>query len=411
MLDCDAWRLGYFNAEDEEEYLVMQANEARFRDFQKEHWSDLNNHFYIIVIPKTLDTLECCLTFLPQNLHLFLILNGLHSWEEDFLNRAYPNTPKFTLKTKNIPILHDRVLDLLMECNDSNFGIIDQDCFVFNGEFFSKLQVTDKEFAVSPFTSFNKKSNITFPRTYLLLFNTSVIKKIRTQYKLSFKRCWSIPSRLEVQLTELNLGYHNFPHESLNYFDNFQLIWALALHQGFTFGSGPLDKLIHVGAGSGYLSDATRDQMIVNLPKYEALSKLEKEKLRAALFSYYAHLVLLENTKNLELVRHYGPFFSRLGSSRTFLKTISDVISPQKVKQMDLLIAHLKIFRGEEPHASKWARIQKKMDASPLQDARELPANFDPKRYVLSYPDLFEHEVDPYEHFLNWGRHEGRSEH
>ena len=93
--------------------------------------------------------------------------------------------------------------------------------------------------------------------------------------------------------------------------------------------------------------------MIVNLPKYEALSKLEKEKLRAALFSYYAHLVLLENTKNLELVRHYGPFFSRLGSSRTFLKTISDVISPQKVKQMDLLIAHLKISRDNSVGRSR----------------------------------------------------------
>lgn len=68
----------------------------------------------------------------------------------------------------------------------------------------------------------------------------------------------------------------------------------------------------------------------------------------------------------------------------------------------------LKIFRGEEPHASKWARIKRKMDTSPYKEASELPANFDPMRYVLSYADLFEHEVDPFEHFLNFGRHERR---
>ena len=54
-----------------------------------------------------------------------------------------------------------------MECNHFNFGIIDQDCFVLDGRFFSRLQIADNEFAISPFSCLNKKSNITFPRTYL----------------------------------------------------------------------------------------------------------------------------------------------------------------------------------------------------------------------------------------------------
>ena len=220
----------------------MRSNEARFKDFQKQHWGRLNNHFYIIVVPKTLDMLECCLTLLPRNLRLFLILNGLHPWEQEFLNRVYPNIPKFVLETNNRPILHDRVLDLLMECNNFNFGIMDQDCFVLDGRFFSRLQIADNEFAISPFSNLNDKSNITFPRTYFLLFNTSVIHHIRREYNLSFKRCWTIPSRLEPQLMALNLGYHNFPHDSLNYFDNFQLIWAVALRLGFSFGAGPSEQ-------------------------------------------------------------------------------------------------------------------------------------------------------------------------
>ena len=332
----------------------MRSNEARFRDFQKQHWGRLNNHFYIIVVPKTLDMLECCLTLLPRNLRLFLILNGLHPWEQEFVNRVYRNIPKFILETNNRPILHDRVLDLLMECNHFNFGIIDQDCFVLDGRFFSRLQIADNEFAISPFSSLNRKSNITFPRTFFLLFNTSVIHHIRRQYNLSFKRCWTIPSRLEAQLMDLNLGYHNFPHDSLNYFDNFQLIWAVALHQGFSFGAGPSrrtllgrrpSRIIHIGATSRYLTDTFRHQMIDNMPKYETLPKLRKEIFHAAAFSYYAHLLLLENTKNSVLMEHYGPFFSHFGSSGTLLKTFSAVIGPQKVKQMDLVIAHLRKAR------------------------------------------------------------------
>ena len=236
-------------------------------------------------------------------------------------------------------------LDLLMECNHFNFGVMDQDCFVFDKRFFSRLQIADSEFAISPFSSLNEKSNIIFPRTYFLLFNTSIIHHIRREYNLSFKRCWTIPSSLEAQLMDLNLGYHNFPHDSLDYFDNFQLIWAVALRQGFSFGGGPSNSIIHIGATSRYLTESFKHQMIDNQPTYEVLPKLEKEKMRAAAFSYYAHLLLLENTKHPELMEQYGPFFSHLGSSGTLLKTFSAVIGAEKVKQMDLVIAHLRKAR------------------------------------------------------------------
>jgi hypothetical protein len=67
------------------------------------------------------------------------------------------------------------------------------------------------------------------------------------------------------------------------------------------------------------------------------------------------------------------------------------------------------LLRGEEPYASKLARIKAKIETSPHKNASELPKNFDPLLYVLSYGDLFEHEVDPYEHFISFGRHENRA--
>lgn len=350
-LPPNAWRLGCFNNDDMPDYLIMRSNENRFRDFQKQHSERLSNHFYITVVPKTLDVLDCCLTFLPRNLSLFLILNGLARWEEDFLDRAYPNIPKFALTTHRGSILYDRVLDMLMECNDLNFGIIDQDCFVLDSNFFSMLQIGKSNFVVSPFSSVNKQANISFPRTYLLLFNTNLIRSIRKQYQISFKRCWTIPSRLESKLAALNLGYHNFPHDSLNYFDNFQLIWAMALHHGFAFAGGPSPtqtlpaqqhRIVHVGGAHSYLTEEFRDEMKHKQNNYELLSKLEKEKLRAAAFSYYTHLLLLEHTNRSELIDRYGPFFSPFGTSENILKTFETVISPHKVNELNSVIGLLR---------------------------------------------------------------------
>ena len=70
---------------------------------------------------------------------------------------------------------------------------------------------------------------------------------------------------------------------------------------------------------------------------------------------------------------------------------------------------HMRLLRGEEPHASKLARIQAKIASSPHKGASELPGDFDPLVYVLSYGDLFEAEVDPYKHFIDYGRHENRA--
>jgi Uncharacterised nucleotidyltransferase len=85
------------------------------------------------------------------------------------------------------------------------------------------------------------------------------------------------------------------------------------------------------------------------------------------------------------------------------MQQMSEHFSSHKVP-----LLHLAILAGEEPQAGKLARIKGKMQSSPFRNDRELPPDFDPLLYVLSYADLFEHEVDPYAHFLHYGRHEGR---
>ena len=70
---------------------------------------------------------------------------------------------------------------------------------------------------------------------------------------------------------------------------------------------------------------------------------------------------------------------------------------------------HLKILTGEEPHASQFARIKAKVENSPFRGHAELPAGFDPYRYILLYADLLAAEIDPYEHYIAHGKKENRT--
>jgi len=85
------------------------------------------------------------------------------------------------------------------------------------------------------------------------------------------------------------------------------------------------------------------------------------------------------------------------------LRHMTEVFNGHEVPQL-----YLRLIRKEEPYTSKLARIQAKIDSSPHKRSRHIPVDFDPNLYVLSYPDLFEAEVDPYEHCSVFGRHENR---
>ena len=78
--------------------LNRVSNHPRFTKFQKERSLQLGGHFYIIVVPNTLHLLNPCLKLLPDNLKIFLILNGVKKWEgkrfeSEKTVREYPAFP------------------------------------------------------------------------------------------------------------------------------------------------------------------------------------------------------------------------------------------------------------------------------------------------------------------------------
>jgi hypothetical protein len=67
-----------------------------------------------------------------------------------------------------------------------------------------------------------------------------------------------------------------------------------------------------------------------------------------------------------------------------------------------------RILKREEPYFSKFEAVKNKIASSPFSGSPDLPDGFDPIRYVLYYHDLLMAEVDPFEHYLHYGRREGR---
>jgi hypothetical protein len=64
------------------------------------------------------------------------------------------------------------------------------------------------------------------------------------------------------------------------------------------------------------------------------------------------------------------------------------------------------ILLAKSPATEKWARILDKIRSSPWRSSPALPKEFDARRYVTRHRDLFDHEVDPFRHYLDHGIHE-----
>jgi hypothetical protein len=236
-------------------FMNKLFNISRFKNFQNLHRNRLNNHFYIIVMPNVLHFLKPCLKLIPKNKNIFLILNGTRSWEEKYLREYYAYYPIFKLITfPHSSLSHGTLLNLLIENNQSNFGIMDHDLYIFNKEIFNKLIFNKDECVIGAFKLMNKKSALTFPTTNFMFLNVSLIKKIMVKYKIGAQIYTKIPSRLKNKLSTINLGYNNFLKDYLYYFDTFNMILAMAFYEKLSVKILKLnDKdLCHIGGTSSF---------------------------------------------------------------------------------------------------------------------------------------------------------------
>ncbi|MFC1883155.1 hypothetical protein ACFL2O_00150 [Thermodesulfobacteriota bacterium] len=276
--------------------------------FHRKNKEKLVNHFYVIVMPHTLHLLLPCLSLLPKKTNIFLLLNGIAAWEKEYVKTEFKRYPRIEMISRKHKIPHGMVLDLLFANNKSNFGILDSDCYIFNKSIVEELALDKNDFAAGVFFLKNKKTNILFPETFFMFFNTKRIKEIQSKYKISCRVYHKIPSRLEGKLMEMDIGYHNFPFEPLPYFDTMRLVFSMAFYEKLVFKKIAVskDEAIHVGRVSFDFDAKTAPDLAIRANYFhnKILEITEDPILRKMYLSFFKSNISLEvkeNYKNLGL--------------------------------------------------------------------------------------------------------------
>ncbi|MBS3809986.1 MAG: hypothetical protein KGY38_07535, partial [Desulfobacterales bacterium] len=229
------------------------VNQQRFARFQQHHRHLNGGHYYIIAMPECLDILAPCLDLLPDDVSFFLISNGLSQKEREAVKGRFARFPMFELKLlPGTSLSHGRVINLLLENNNENFGIMDYDLYVYNKDLFKNIRVAKQDFAAGIFRLANRKADLVFPTTHLMFFNTPVIRQIMKDYGIGAQEYKRIPMRLKKKLLSINLGYHNFLKDYLYYFDTLNLIMAMAFYKKYKARIIPVsgDDCRHLGGGN-----------------------------------------------------------------------------------------------------------------------------------------------------------------
>jgi hypothetical protein len=228
-------------------------NYSRFRTFQSKHAERLGGHFYLIVMPGTLHFLLPCLALVPNHVKLFLLYNGTHRWEENYLKRIWPNLPAFNLSSlPGSSLTHGDVLTLLLRTNRHNFGILDHDLYVFEESLFDRLEFNDNECALAIFGG-RSKTGVEYPHSQFVFFNSSRLREIMQRYRVDARSYRRAPSRLQAKLDRIGLTKGVYLKDYHNYFDTLHLLFSLAFYEGQRVGFIPLQEpsgVFHVGGTS-----------------------------------------------------------------------------------------------------------------------------------------------------------------
>jgi len=234
------------------------------------------------------------LRFIPKDINIFLILNGLRKFEKHYIRRNFSTYPTFELFTYSYKVgeffVHGEVLNLLFKNNKNNFGVIDHDCYILDSKIFDKLKIIKNNFLISIYNKMNKKANLTFPKTYALFFNINQVKKIMEKYKINclyynykinsiyFQK---IPLQVQKKLGEIKLDYNNYPDGRINFFDTLELIFSMAIYEklSFKFLSLKKNSIVHVKKTS-YFYRIKKKDLILEYFILKTLSAIKDYKIK-----------------------------------------------------------------------------------------------------------------------------------
>jgi hypothetical protein len=299
-------------------------NLPRFKKFYDSNTDNTENIFYLIVMPNTLHFLNPCLKLIHRKVNICLLFNGAKQWERDFIKAHFPGLPwQRLIALPGSSVSHGDVLNLLLQTNKNNFGVIDHDTYVFNDSVFEDLSFAENEFLIAYFYGQSKKAKMYYPLTHFLFFNTKIVLDIMQRNNVDCRLYRKPPKRIFQKLTEAGIkpnvplkDYHSF-------FDTLHLLYVVACAEGWCATILDVDDkyaILHVG-GTSWSGHSTKE-----------------------LIQVYTDLRFLELTCNRDLIKMYKKKITKCQSSqelREILLRTRDVIP--LLLDVDMVISRLKM--------------------------------------------------------------------
>jgi hypothetical protein len=216
----------------------------------------ISNPFFVVGVPGSLHIIDLCLACVPSDIDVILVSNAMEAWEQRW---AAQNLNVRSVVTLGSRLEHGRVLDLLLDHFRAPFGILDYDCFVFNPSYFHRLtSIAPRSMLNALFQFRGPGPGIEFPETFMLFFNSPVVRSLRRRYRASCRQVAysQLPGGIRKRLAVVGIDATHMPEGYKSIFDTLRLVLALGMAEGhqcnfverFTASSMPLDQIFHVGA-------------------------------------------------------------------------------------------------------------------------------------------------------------------
>lgn len=302
--------------------LQRSITPLRFRRFVAAHGKELDGSFFVIVMPDTLHFLLPCLRLAAPDARIVLLLNGARQWEADLLRERFPHMPQFRVAAlPNSSVGHGAMINLLLQCCEHDFGLLDHDLYLFDPSIFAQLRFEEDEFLLCLFKAASEDGRWNYPLTHFLYFRIGMFKRLMEQYGVGAQAYRTAPASARSRLASLGLGDGETMKSYHEFYDTLHVLLALAYADGLAFAQvepGIADSVYHIG-GTSIGTHHTKD-----------------------LIQLYTHLRFVELSGEPLLRRNYArlaaPFTSADEVHRKLQGTAHDF---QQVALVDRLVAKL----------------------------------------------------------------------
>jgi hypothetical protein len=262
--------------------------------------SDLKSPFFVVATRGNLHVVKLCLRYIPSSEDCVIVLNGLEGWERTW---ARHNLKAKGFITFPFRIDHGMVIDYLISWLDQPFGLLDEDCFIFESDCFERIKrLRDKTAMASYFFYRNRILGMAFPETVFLYVNTPVVKQMARRYRLkSVPIGWEqLPPAVKKRLSSIGIGAERLPEDYKPYFDTLRVLMAICLADDYEFcfpdvnhHLPPPEIAFHVGAIASvplrgvrmHVWDAARGAYFW----YKALESTDDSDIRHRYYAEYGH--------------------------------------------------------------------------------------------------------------------------